>query len=159
MYAVRAMKKTISEKAKVEADYKEVFMMIGKVSKEKEEIQEALKVAKDIMEALEIDNEEREELEIERKREQQQYTISIMDDDTDLVEDTDTGELYPVKVAKLVEIVSTKDSICKKCDQTISANESMANQIKIHTKAEKNKIKCDKCGYETHGSDILINHI
>ena len=134
-------------------------MKIGQVTREKEEIQEALKVAKDIMEALEIDNEEREELELERKREQQQYIVTIESDDKDLVEDIATGELHPTKVAKILEIVAGKDTNCKKCDKTISANESMTNHMRSHTRAEKTKIKCDKCEFETHDGDILLNHI
>ena len=122
--AVKAMKKTIADKRKVEDDYKEVAQKLGAATRNIVELEEELKVTNDICEALEIDHEEKEGLELARKKEQEKYVVSIENDDEDLVEDESTGELHPTKVAKILEVhqtpASEANNACKKCDKIIS---------------------------------------
>ena len=82
----------------------------------------------------------------------------MTNDEEDLVEDVDTGILHPTKVAKIMHVGIPTESIYKKCDKNIGADESMTNHMRTHKQAEKIKIKCDHCVFETHDGDILLNH-
>ena len=157
--AVKVFKKTISDKTAVENDYKKVSEQLGVATRKNVEIIEKLKVTEDILKALEIDHEEREELELRRKSEDQNYEVIIEDDEDNLVEDISTGQLHPTKIAQIVKIGPTPDSVCKKCDKKITEKEGMANHLKSHKKADKVMIKCDQCNFETNGGDILLKHI
>ena len=53
----------------------------------------------------------------------------------------------------------TQESVCKKCDKTITEKEGMSNHLKSHKRAEKVLIKCDHCNFETSDGDILLKHI
>ena len=92
-------------------------------------------MTEDILKALEVDHEEREELESRKKNtNEESYEVLILNDDENLVEDIDTGILHPTKVAKIMHIGK-------------------------HSMAEKTKIKCDHCVFETHNGDVLLHHI
>ena len=160
---MKAMKKVIADKRKVEDDYKEVAQKLGTATRNIVELEEELKVTNDICEALEIDHEEKEGLELARKKEQEKYVVSIENDDEDLVEDESTGELHPTKVAKILEVhqtpASEANNACKKCDKIISNKEGLFNHMKSHMRDEKIMLKCDHCDFESHQSDKLLNHI
>ena len=157
--AVKAFKKTILDKTMVEDDYKKVSEHLGIATRQNVEILEKLKVTEDILQALEIDHEEKEELDNRRKSENQNYEVTIEEDEDDLVEDITTGQLHPTKRAQIVNIGPTPDIVCKKCDKKITDKEGMRNHLKSHMRTEKVMIKCDHCIFETNDGDILLNHI
>ena len=159
MCAVKALKKTIGDKAVVEDDYKKVSEQLGISTRQKVEIQEKLKVTEEVLKALEIDHEEKEELDLRRKSDNDNYEVTIEDDEENFVEDIETGQLYPTKVARIVKVSPVPKNVCKKCDKKISEEEGMMNHMKSHKRSEKEIIKCDQCNFETHDGDILLNHI
>ena len=121
--AVKAFKKTINDKVNVEEEYRKISEQLGVATRQNSEILEKFKVTEDILQAIEIDHEEREELDKRRKSDQQNYEITIDDDEENLVEDIDTGILNPTKITKIVKIGLTQESVCKKCDKTITEKE------------------------------------
>ena len=110
---------------------------------------------------LETDHEERKEIERKRRThgENSDYVVIVEENETDLVEDEDTGKLYTTKVAKVIQAGTISDDVCKKCDKTVSKEEGITNHMNSHKRAEKSKIKCDHCQFETHDGDILLTHI
>ena len=121
--AVKAFKKTINDKVNVEEEYRKISEQLGVATRQNSEILEKFKVTEDILQAIEKDHEEREELDKRRKSDQQNYEITIDDDEENLVEDIDTGILNPTKITKIVKIGLTQESVCKKCDKTITEKE------------------------------------
>ena len=122
--AVKAFKKTINDKVNVEEEYRKISEQLGVATRQNSEILEKFKVTEDILQAIEKDHEEREELDKRRKSDQQNYEITIDDDEENLVEDIDTGILNPTKMTKIVKIGLTQESVCKKCDKITEKEES-----------------------------------
>ena len=158
---MQAMKKLVNGKHKVEDDYKEASGNLLTATRKITEVEETLKVTQEILKILETDHEEKEELERKRTNQEQDpnYHIIVEENESDLVEDVDTGKLYPTKIAKILQVGPSTGNACKKCDKTVSNEEGMTAHMNSHRRAEKSKIKCDNCHFETHDGDVLLKHI
>ena len=158
---MQAMKKLVNEKHKVEDDYKEASGNLLTATRQITEVEETLKVTQEILKILETDHEEKEEVERKRRNQGQDpnYLIVVEENENDLVEDVDTGKLYPTKIAKILEVGPNSGNACKKCDKTVSDEEGMTSHMNGHRRVEKSKIKSDNCQFETHNGDVLLKHI